>query len=122
MANILIIDDDPSIRTVFKRFLEKHGYSVEIAADGQEGLHKFAAHTPDLIITDIMMPNKDGLEVILVLRKEFPDMPVIAISGGMRSAPMDFLPMAKRFGVQRVLYKPIELGDLLEAVQGELGG
>lgn len=120
MANILVIDDDPSIRTVFKRFLEKHGYLVDVAADGKEGIHKVATKVPDLIITDIMMPEKDGLEVVLAMRKEHPDLPVIAISGGMRMAPMDFLPIVKTFGAREVFYKPVELDDLLTAVKGQI--
>ena len=96
MGNILIIDDDPSIRTVFKRYLEKKGYSVTVAVDGNEGLDAVAEKTPDLIITDIMMPEKDGLEVVLSLHKDHPNLPVIAISGGMRSAPVDFLPIVKK--------------------------
>ncbi len=120
MKNILLIDDDPSIRTVFKRFLGAHGYSVEIAADGNEGMKKISEKVPDLLITDIMMPEKDGLEVVLALREEHPDLPVIAISGGMHSAPMDFLPIVKKFGARKVFYKPVELEKLLAAIKEEL--
>lgn len=121
MAHILIIDDDLSIQTLFKRFFEKKGYLVDVSNDGHDGLRKVAEKAPDLVITDIMMPDKDGLEVVLSMRKECPDLPVFAISGGMRMAPMDFLPLVKKFGARRVFYKPVELEDLLTAVEEELG-
>lgn len=120
MARILIIDDDPSIRAVFKRFLEGHGYAVNVAADGGEGLRAMAEWRPDLVITDVMMPEKDGLEVVLELRRGGLDIPVLAISGGMRAAPMDFLPMIRTFGARKVFYKPVDLEDLLTAVREEL--
>jgi CheY-like chemotaxis protein len=120
MSRILIIDDDPYIRTVFKRYLEGNGYEVEVAQDGNEGLKSVKRVEPDLVVTDVMMPEKDGLEVVLELRKTCPNVPVIAISGGMRIAPMDFLPMVKKFGAKRVLYKPIDLEELSEAIEQEL--
>lgn len=120
MSRILIIDDDPYIRTVFKRYLEGNGYEVEVAPDGNEGLKSVKRVVPDLVVTDVMMPEKDGLEVVLELRKICPEVPVIAISGGMRIAPMDFLPMVKKFGAKRVLYKPIDLEELSEAIEQEL--
>ncbi len=121
MATILLIDDDSSIRSVFKRFLERHEYSVSVAEDGEAALRLLDEVSPDLVVTDIMMPHKDGIEVILELRKQHPDLPIIAISGGMRVAPMDFLPMVKKFGVKKVFYKPVELSDLLCAIREELG-
>lgn len=120
MSRILIMDDDPYIRTVFKRYLEGKGYEVEVAEDGNEGLKCVKRTLPDLVVTDVMMPEKDGLEVVLELRKICPDVPVIAISGGMRIAPMDFLPMVKKFGARCVLYKPIDLDDLNEVIEKEL--
>jgi len=121
MSRILIIDDDPSIRLVFKRYLEGHGYDVETASNGNEGLSHLQNSLPNLVITDVMMPEKDGLEVVLELRNRHPDIPVIAISGGMRIAPMDFLPMIKKFGACKVLYKPVELDDMLAAIREQLG-
>ena len=121
MANILVIDDDPTIRTVFQRYLEKQGYVVRVAANGREGLRLMETEPPDLVITDIMMPETDGLEVLMAIRSMYSAVPVIAISGGMRSAPMDFLPMAKKFGAHKILYKPVELGDLLAVVEELLG-
>lgn len=121
MKRILIIDDDEMIRTVFERFLKGKGYVVNCAADGKEGLLLLESNTPNLVITDIMMPGTDGLEVVLSMREKHPDIPVIAISGGMTLAPMDFLPLVKKFGAVKVFYKPVELEDLLKGVQELLG-
>ncbi len=121
MARILIIDDDETILSVFKRFLSGKGYDVEVATDGRIGLRDIEKQPVDLVITDIMMPETDGLEVVMAIRGKGTDVPVIAMSGGMHAMPMDFLPMAKKFGACKVLYKPIELEDLLEAVEEALG-
>ena len=117
MQHILVIDDDEMIRTVFKRFLKGQGYDVECAEDGREGLRMIEAKSPDLVITDIMMPDTDGLEVVLSMRERNPKTPVIAISGGMTTMPMDFLPMVKKFGTVKVYYKPVELEELLEGIR-----
>jgi len=121
MKRILLIDDDEKIREVFERFLKKHGYAVDCAEDGKVGLRMLEDEPPDLVITDIMMPDTDGLEVVLSMREKYPDIPVIAISGGMTIAPMDFLPMVKKFGAVKGFYKPVELDDLLEGVRELLG-
>lgn len=120
MARILIIDDDETIRSVFKRFLTGKGYEVDVAADGRQGLRLLEEKTVDLVITDIMMPETDGLEVVMAIQGKDADIPVIAISGGMHAMPMDFLPMAKKFGAISVLYKPVELDDLLTAVESAI--
>jgi CheY-like chemotaxis protein len=78
--------------------------------------------TPDLIITDIMMPEMDGLEIVTHIRKHHPSLPVIAISGGMQRASMNFLPLAKKFGACRVFEKPVSLVQLQEAVDELLAG
>lgn len=122
MARILIIDDDETIRSVFNRFLTGKGYDVIVAADGRQGLRLLEEESVDLVITDIMMPETDGLEVVMAIRGKETDIPVIAISGGMHAMPMDFLPMAKKFGAKDVLYKPVELDDLLAAVERALEG
>lgn len=118
---ILIIDDDESIRSVFSRFLSGKGYKVDCAANGRKGLRLIEEEPPDLVVTDIMMPETDGLEVVMAIRDKAFDIPVIAISGGMHAAPMDFLPLAKKFGARKVLYKPVELKDLQSAIEEVLG-
>lgn len=122
MAHILVIDDDSAIRNLFTQLLESRNYSVETAAEGKEGLAKMDARMPDLIITDILMPEMDGLELVQSIRDHHPGLPVIAISGGMQSAAINFLPFAKRFGASKVFQKPIELPDLLQAVEELLSG
>lgn len=120
MARILVIDDDETIRSVFKRFLDGKGYEVVVAGDGRQGLRLLEEAPVDLVITDIMMPETDGLEVVMAIRGKEANVPVVAISGGMHAMPMDFLPMAKKFGACDVLYKPVELDDLLGAVEKAL--
>lgn len=121
MAHILVIDDDDAVLSLFGQFLESAGYSVMLAPDGGEGMRLMKQRNPDLIITDIMMPEMDGLELLMKIRKHHPGIPVIAISGGMKTQPASFLPQAKKFGAQHVFIKPVGLSDLLEAVQKLLG-
>ena len=121
MARILIIDDDLSIQQLFKQFLSGEDHNVLSASNGKEGLRLMKQQKPDLIITDIMMPEMDGLEVVREIRKTYPGLPVIAISGGMRGLPINFLPHAKKIGVCQVFEKPISLTTLREAVNELLG-
>jgi CheY-like chemotaxis protein len=117
MAHILVIDDDPAVLLLFKQFLENAGYSVELAADGKNGMETMGRRKPDLIITDIMMPEMDGLELLMEIKRHHPEIPVIAISGGMKILPVSFLHHAEKFGARRVFQKPVELSTLLRAVQ-----
>jgi CheY-like chemotaxis protein len=117
MARILIIDDDPAILSLFGQFLEAAGYTVALAADGREGIRLLHETRPELVISDIMMPEMDGLEVIREVASNGNNLPVIAISGGMKSASLNFLPHAKKFGAHRIFQKPVELTDLLAAVE-----
>lgn len=121
MKHILVIDDDASILSLFGRFLESAGYSVALAPDGRTGLRLLKPQKPDLIITDIMMPEMDGLELLMKIKKQHPEIPVIAISGGMKIRPSNFLPQAKEFGARHVFIKPVELSELLNTVQKLLG-
>ena len=84
MAKILVIDDDPSILTMLKKMLEREGYEVDTACNGSEGLDKIEDSPPDLLITDIVMPEKEGMELIFHLRRKKPELKIIAISGGGR--------------------------------------
>ncbi|WP_372807281.1 response regulator [Pontiella sp.] len=116
MNRILLIDDDPTLRKLFSQFLSKNGYEVSQAENGKIGLDQIELEKPDLIITDILMPEMDGLEILLALRKKS-TVPIIAISGGMRGLPVDFLKQAKLFGARYVFEKPVPLGALLSAVK-----
>lgn len=116
MARILVIDDDVKICSVFERCLSRCDHVVEVASDGRDGLRMLEAGPPDLVITDIMMPVVDGLEIIMTVREKYPHVKVIAVSGGMHDMPMDFLTLAKKFGADGVLHKPVLLNGLIEAV------
>lgn len=117
MNKILLIDDDPTIQNVFGQFLRGLGYEIISATNGKEGMKLLADDRPNLIITDILMPEMDGLEILLQIRTMHDDMPVIAISGGMRGLPVNFLRQAKLFGARHVFEKPVPLGVLQKAVE-----
>ncbi len=116
MADILILDDDPAVRSVFTQLLESKGHRVRCAQEGREGMKLLREQTPDLLITDILMPEMDGLEVLQYIRQHHAGLPVIAISGGMSISNMNFLPLAERFGACRIFEKPVSLTELSAAV------
>ena len=117
MTRILIIDDEEMVRDMLRQTLERAGYEVLEASEGGMGLRLFHSHKPDLIITDILMPGREGIETILELHKKAPAAKIIAISGGGRVSKQDFLPIAQSFGAVKTLAKPFERQDLLAAVQ-----
>jgi CheY-like chemotaxis protein len=120
-ARVLLIDDEETVRTPIRKMLEKSGYVVEEAVDGQDGVDKYHERTPDVTIVDMFMPTKSGLEVIQELLKENPDTRIIAISGfGIREEP-DMVSLAKRYGAVVALEKPFHLEELLGVVKGLLG-
>jgi len=110
MARILLIDDDDAVRTMLRLTLAHFGHTVIEARDGKEGLELFQHANVDLLITDIVMPEKEGLEVLMELRKRQPPVKIIAISGG------DYLHMAKLMGAAKVLAKPFSTDVLIAAV------
>ena len=116
MANILIIDDDKSIRSFLKERLASEGFTVLTAKDGKEGLNLFNNQQVDLVITDIIMPDKNGFITITELKKICPDIKIIAMSGGHLGYPEHYLDTTKCFGVQYTLAKPFKTSELLEAV------
>ena len=117
MARILIIDDEPQIRSMLKLMLERDGYEVVEAPDGVEGINVYRQNPADLIITDLIMPNKDGIGMIIELKKEFPDVKIIAMSGGGLNKPEGYLKGAKKLGAARTLTKPIDREEMLKAVK-----
>jgi DNA-binding response OmpR family regulator len=122
MAPILVIDDDRQARGVVRSALERAGYEVREASDGSEGARLARDERPALVITDILMPNKEGLEVIRELREDDRALPIIAMSGGSQWMPPDaLLRLAGYFGAQRTLLKPFSLADLLDAVRSAVG-
>ena len=122
MACILIIDDEPQIRSMLKLMLERDGYEVVEAPDGIEGIRVYRQNPADLIITDLIMPNKDGIGMIIDLKKEFPDVKIIAMSGGGLNKPDGYLEGAKKLGAARTLTKPIDREEMLRAVKNTLKG
>ena len=116
MAQILIIDDEEPIRIVFRDILERAGHEVEDAADGEQGIIVQRDNPADIIITDIIMPGKEGLKTIMELRREFPSVPIIAISGGGQIPAEEYLYLARRFGAAYTFIKPISPQELLAAV------
>ena len=120
MAKILIIEDDTALRTVLKRTLLPFGHEVFEADDGNEGLKLFRRVAVDLIVTDIVMPEKDGLEILMELKKLHSTVKVIAMSGGGRGQPREYLHMAKALGATVVLEKPFGSEALMAAVDALL--
>ena len=122
MGRILVIDDDDQIRALLRKALELSGHEVVEASNGKEGIRVYEEQPADLVITDILMPEKEGLECILELRRLDPAVRVIAISGGIRSNTMDVLEVAGRFGACRTFWKPFDLAKVVAAVREELEG
>ncbi len=116
MARILVIDDEDELRTMLRQMLEHAGHEVSEAVNGAVGIEIYERDKPDLIITDIIMPEKEGVETIIALRRANPELPIIAISGGGRLDATDFLSMAKKLGARHTLTKPFRRDQLLEAV------
>ena len=110
---VLVIDDEHSIRHTLRRLLEAHGFEVVTANDGRHGMALFRSERPNLVITDIIMPEQEGIETIMLLRQERPEVGVIAISGGARTRNLDYLKMAGSLGADDVIQKPFEAEELL---------
>jgi DNA-binding response OmpR family regulator len=119
MTRILVIDDDATIRTVIDRVLTRAGYEVVLAVNGEQGLEQHRTKPVNLIITDLFMPDREGLETIIELRRDFPTMPVVAISGE-KSTSGNMLTAAAKLGADKVLEKPFDSKTLLSAVQDAL--
>jgi DNA-binding response OmpR family regulator len=117
MARILIIDDNENVNTMLQQVLSSKGYEVESVTSGEHGLSFLEVNIFDLIITDIIMPGKEGLEMILEIRKKNTIVPIIAISGGGKIGPELYLEMAHVFGAAYTFQKPFNIESFLEAVR-----
>lgn len=117
MARILVIDDEEQVRILFERMLDREGYEVISCSNGKDGLNAYRRNLPDLVITDLVMPEKEGIETIMDLRSEFPQAKIIAISGGGRIVPQTCLDIAGHLGAQRTFPKPVERKQLLDAIR-----
>ena len=122
MSHILVIDDDIDLRVIFQEALRAEGYKVSVAGDGAQGIALQRKQPASLLITDMFMPNKEGLETIRDFREEFPSVPIIAISGGGRLKTGGSLFTAKELGAAVILQKPFEMSDLLRSVAAVLNG
>ena len=118
MAVILVIDDDPDTRDLLKATLESAGHEVVLAPEGRQGVQSYRNRRTDLVITDLYMPGQEGLETIKQMRMEFPEVPIIAISGRPTGSTM--LTVAKRLGAKDVLQKPFLPAELLKVVEQAL--
>jgi CheY-like chemotaxis protein len=129
MSHVLVIDDSDGIRSTLKTMLESAGHNVAVAFDGVDGLRQFWRRSFDLVISDIVMPRKDGLETVRELRQITSDVPIIVMSGGLQPANRgrsqrdidDLLYVAEDLGATRTISKPFSRTDLL-AVVGECLG
>ena len=117
MANILLVEDEEQLRSMLKIVLESAGHTVQEAGDGKEALESYIRNPADLMVTDIVMPNKEGIETILEFRRNHPGLRIIAMSGGGRNSAQDYLKLAKSFGADYVLSKPFSNQAILDVVK-----
>lgn len=120
MATILVVDDDPQLRESIRRVLELKGHTVTEAPDGKVALRHFAGTPTDLVVSDVYMPDMDGIEFLMRLREAFPDVKTLMISGGGSLPSENVLGAASMLGADRVLEKPFTLEELQGAVQAIL--
>jgi CheY-like chemotaxis protein len=120
MPKILVIDDNVVVRNTLVQILESEGYEVVSAEDGRRGLTVYRSEKPDLVITDIIMPEKEGIETIRDIRGLSPDAKIIAISGGGRIGSTDFLKIARQLGASDVLAKPLDPDHFVSVVRDRL--
>jgi two-component system, chemotaxis family, chemotaxis protein CheY len=116
-SKILVIDDDLAVRSAMVQFLKDLGYDVVTAEDGHRGLRMFRSEKPDLVITDIIMPEKEGIQTITEIRRERPDAKIIAVSGGGRVGNTDFLKIARSLGADDAVAKPVDPDDFTARVR-----
>ncbi|MGE0705211.1 MAG: response regulator transcription factor [Vicinamibacterales bacterium] len=113
---VLVVDDEPAFRELVKRTLRQAGYLVDEAPDGEVALALFREHRPDLIILDIVMPTKDGLETLRGIRARDQEVPILAVSAGGLISSQDYLKPAALLGASQTLAKPFPMSELLSAV------
>jgi DNA-binding response OmpR family regulator len=121
MAKILVIDDDPLVRSTVARVLRHRGYEAILAEDGYKGLKLFQSEAPDLVVTDIIMPDREGIETIREMRAVRADVKIIAISGGGRLGNLDLLAMAGKLGADEIVAKPFDAAELVAPIRRCLG-
>jgi CheY-like chemotaxis protein len=117
MARILVVDDDASLRAVVQEILTQAGHDVETACNGEEACETFKRLPVDLLIIDILMPEKEGIQTITSLHRDYPGLRIIAMSGGGQVSPIFYLEMAREFGADLTLQKPFGKAQILKAVE-----
>jgi len=122
LKRILVVDDEAQIRTMLTQMLELEGFEVHTAENGEEGLALVGKYAFDLVITDMIMPVKDGLKFIMELVRDYPDLRILAISGGGAIKAERYLTMAGYLGDIATLEKPFKREILLDLVQKQIGG
>ncbi len=115
---IVVIDDHDEFREMICEMLEKEGHEVADAPDGKEGIKLIQKFKPQLLITDILMPEQDGYETIIELKKYMPEVKIIAVSGGGRLSPEGYLDVARELGAKTTLMKPFSRDELVLAIDG----
>jgi len=121
MPGVMIVEDDASLREMLKEALEKRKYTVIAASDGREALAKFRPSVIDLVITDLLMPEEDGLKVIMKVKEKKPETKIIAISGGGKAGPGSYLLIARKLGADQVFSKPFLPSELIQKVKDIIG-
>lgn len=117
MSRIIVVDDEPQVRKLLKAFIEAGNHEVTDVCGGAQALDACRSAEPDLVVTDLVMPEKNGIDLILSLKEEFPKLPIVAISGGGGIVGRyDYLDIADLMGANRVLKKPISKDELLSAI------
>jgi CheY-like chemotaxis protein len=119
---VLVIENDPAVQDSMKRVLELAGYRAVATRNGSAGLEEFRRTAPALVITDLVMPEKEGIETVIALRKHDGDIRILAIAGGERIGNTDILRVARSLGVDDVLAKPFQPADLIGKVRQLLAG
>jgi len=122
MARIIVIDDQEPIRRIVRRALEQEGHEVLDASDGEMGMQLLEGHAADVVITDIFMPGQDGILTLRQVRKKFPAVKVIVISGGDSTGLLDLRHDAELLGAIKSLQKPFTAAELIQTVRGVLQG
>ena len=117
MVHVLLIEDDELVQDMLRTVLELAGYDVTVAGNGRDGLRRFAERKPDIVVTDIIMPEQEGIETILAIRRIDQSLPIIAMSGGSSIGAVDFLHAAKSFGASHILNKPFSPKDLISVLK-----
>lgn len=122
MPKILLVDDDEGVLKTARRMLERARYEVAVARDGNEAMERLAQDRLDLVLIDIIMPDKEGIETIIEIRKQSPDLPIIAMSGGGRGQPGSVLRAAKGLGANAAVEKPFHEAELIGVIDDLLEG